>query len=71
MQIQALVVVAGASFLPSLWQKHDTRHRCFRCKVKGGFSANDLFAAGATKLAISAELFISLGQNRSLIHLVR
>ena len=35
MQIQARVVVAGASFLPSLWQKHDTRHRCFRCKVKG------------------------------------
>jgi len=58
--------VAGASFLPSLWQKHDTRHRCFRCKGKGGFSANDLFAAGATKLAISAELFMEVWDKTDL-----
>ena len=35
-------------------------------KGKGGFSANDLFAAGATNLAISAELFMEVWDKTDL-----
>ena len=39
-------------------------------KGKGGFSANDLFAAGATNLAISAELFMEVWDKTGTGHII-